>query len=340
MIDEKMLNSLSIEDKEIFKQGLKDLIDQTYVIENEYKSLKQSYNSLQSFISSIVETMPNALWVLNQNQDIFLQNTQASKLHDLLKQIKLDKNKFQMEFKKRSFLIEITKKDDKTIIQATDITGEQRKQRLASMGQVAAHLSHEIRNPIGSISILASTLFNRVDIKSKPIVLEMKRAIWRVERIIKATLLFTKGVSANKTKFFLDELEEECNLALSNYSYLKDIDFDIVLPHKSIYGDKDLLSLVLQNLLFNAIDAIEEDEKEEGKVEIFYSEDDDFCTISVQDDGKEIQDESILFETFKTTKTKGNGLGLSLCKQIAFAHEGDILVFDKPKRFCVKIKNV
>ncbi len=337
MIDENVLNSLSIEDKEVFKKGLKDLIDQTYVIEEEYKSLKQSYNSLHSFISSIVETMPNALWVLNEDGEIFLQNSQAIKLKELLEYINLTKNKFQLEFKNHSYLIEITKKDDKTIIQATDITGEQRKQRLASMGQVAAHLSHEIRNPIGSISLLASTLFNRVDMGSKPIVLEMKRSIWRVERIIKATLLFTKGIQPNMEKFYLDELNEECDLALSNYTYSKDIDFLINLPHVQVLGDKDLLSLVLQNLLFNAIDAIEEDEKDSGNVRVAYKKDGKYHTISVEDDGKDIENEEILFETFKTTKTRGNGLGLSLCAQIAKAHKGEITVLKEPKRFCLKV---
>ncbi len=52
------------------------------------------------------------------------------------------------------------------------------------MGSVAAHLAHEIRNPIGSISLLASTLFARSELKNKHIVLEIQKAIARVERIV------------------------------------------------------------------------------------------------------------------------------------------------------------
>ncbi len=340
MTDEDMLNSLSSEDKESFKKGLEDLINQTYVIENEYKTLNESYKSLQTFISQIVETIPNALWVLENNGNLFLQNSEAAKLSSLLKQIDMNEEKKEIEFNDCSYLIKIIKKEDKTIIQATDITGEKRKERLASMGQVAAHLSHEIRNPIGSVSLLASTLFNKVDIKSKPIVLEMKRSIWRVERIIKATLLFTKGIHVNFASFFLDELEDECNHAISYYTYTKDIDFDIKLPHVKIKGDKELLSLVLQNLIFNAIDAIEESEKEDlHVVKINYKKEDNFHIICVYDSGIEIKDENLLFEPFKTTKTKGNGLGLTLCSQIATAHEGEIFIKQNPKQFCLKIKD-
>ncbi len=63
MIDESLLNSLSNKEKEIFKKGLEDLINQTYVIEDEYKKLNESYTSLQDFIAQIIEVQPNALWV-------------------------------------------------------------------------------------------------------------------------------------------------------------------------------------------------------------------------------------------------------------------------------------
>lgn len=67
MIDENLLNSLSATEKELFKKGLKDLIDRTYVIEDEYKKLGISYNALQEFIRQIIEVQPNALWVLDEN---------------------------------------------------------------------------------------------------------------------------------------------------------------------------------------------------------------------------------------------------------------------------------
>lgn len=336
MIDENLLNSLSAKEKELFKQGLEDLINQTYVIEDEYKKLGVSYTTLQDFIRQIIEVQPNALWVFDSDGAIFLQNSEAKKMGAILEGLVLEEES-EIDFEGRSYLIKGVTKSDKKIITATDITEGKRQERLVSMGQVAAHLSHEIRNPIGSVSLLASTLLKKVDPSVKPLVTEIKKAIWRVERIIKATLLFTKNVQINPSYFYLDRLIKECEQAISHYSYTKEVTFQFDLPHVEIKADFELLNLVIQNFIFNAIDAIEECEKESGLVSIAYVEDDAFILLHVKDDGKPIENKNILFEPFKTTKTKGNGLGLALSLQIIQAHGGKINLLEDPKGFEIKI---
>ncbi|AOO64618.1 sensor histidine kinase [Sulfurospirillum halorespirans] len=336
MIDENLLNSLSAKEKELFKQGLEDLINQTYVIEDEYKKLNESYTTLQDFIRQIIEVQPNALWVFDNDGAIFLQNSEAKKMGAILEGLVLEEES-EIDFEGRSYLIKGVTKSDKKIITATDITEGKRQERLVSMGQVAAHLSHEIRNPIGSVSLLASTLLKKVDPSVKPLVTEIKKAIWRVERIIKATLLFTKNVQINPSYFYLDRLIKECEQAISHYSYTKEVTFQFDLPHVEIKADFELLNLVIQNFIFNAIDAIEECEKESGLVSIAYVEDDAFILLHVKDDGKPIENKNILFEPFKTTKTKGNGLGLALSLQIIQAHGGKINLLEDPKGFEIKI---
>jgi signal transduction histidine kinase len=334
MIDEELLNSLSTKEKEIFKKGLSDLIEQTYVIEEEYKKLNESYTSLQDFIREMIEVQPNALWILDNENEIFLQNSEAKCLQGLLKKIRKEEDAYEIEYENRFYLVKVANHIDKTVVSATDITEEKRKERLASMGQVAAHLSHEIRNPIGSVSLLASTLFKRVDVQSKPLVLEMKKAIWRVERIIKATLLFTKGLQPNIASFSLSDLANECEKATSQYTFTKEIDFIYDFPQISLKGDFELLTLVLQNFIFNAIDAIEEHEdSQQNKITLVYKENKDFYSIQVFDTGKEVENKNILFEPFKTTKTKGNGLGLALSLQIIEAHNGKINLLENPKGF-------
>jgi len=336
MIDETLLNSLSAKEKELFKQGLADLINQTYVIEDEYKKLGESYTSLQAFIRQIIEVQPNALWVFDEDGSIFLQNSEAKKMGAILEGLSHEEES-EIDFEGRSYLIKNVTKSDKLIITATDITEGKRQERLVSMGQVAAHLSHEIRNPIGSVSLLASTLLKKVDPSIKPLVTEIKKAIWRVERIIKATLLFTKNVQVNQSYFYLDRLIKECEQAISHYSYTKEVAFHFDLPHVEIKADFELLNLVLQNFIFNAIDAIEECEKESGNVSIDYVEDEEFVLLHVKDDGKPIENKNILFEPFKTTKTKGNGLGLALSLQIIQAHSGKINLLEDPKGFEIRI---
>jgi len=337
MIDEKLLNSLNTDEKEVFKKGLDDLINQTYVIENEYKQLNASYKSLQNFIAQIIEVQPNALWVIDEDEKIFLQNSEAKKTNGLLKLILKNQNQKEIKYDDFYFIVKIVKQSDKTIISATDITEEKRQERLISMGQVAAHLSHEIRNPIGSVSLLASTLFKKVDVRTKPIVLEIRKSIWRVERIIKATLLFTKGLRVDKSPFLLDKLTDEIEQSISFYTYSKSINFHFNLPKIVINGDLELLSLVFQNLVFNAIDAIEDSEDEHGTIELNYEQSANHHIINILDSGKDIEDENILFEPFKTTKTKGNGLGLALALQIIKAHNGKIKIKNNPKRFQIEI---
>jgi len=336
MIDETLLNSLSAKEKELFKQGLEDLINQTYVIEDEYKKLGESYTALQDFIRQIIEVQPNALWVFDNDGAIFLQNSEAKKIGSILEGLSLEEES-EVDFEGRSYLIKSVTKSDKKIITATDITEGKRQERLVSMGQVAAHLSHEIRNPIGSVSLLASTLLKKVDPNVKPLVTEIKKAIWRVERIIKATLLFTKSVQINPSFFYLDRLIKECEQAISHYSYTKEVSFHFDLPHVEIKADFELLNLVLQNFIFNAIDAIEECEKENGNVSISFVENSEYVILHVKDDGKPIENKNILFEPFKTTKTKGNGLGLALSLQIIQAHNGKINLLEEPKGFEIKI---
>ena len=64
---------------------------------------------------------------------------------------------------------------------------------------------------------------------------------------------------------------------------------------------------------------------------------DDFIVLRVMDDGKPIENKNILFEPFKTTKTKGNGLGLALSLQIIQAHNGKIELLENPKGFEISL---
>ena len=192
------------------------------------------------------------------------------------------------------------------------------------MGQISAHLAHEIRNPVGSVALLASTLLKRVDIKNKTLVLEIKKSIWRVERIVKATLLFSKGVQIHKSEIIPQNIQNEIQESLNYYTYSKNINFIFRFDDEVFEADFDLLCIVLQNFLFNAIDAIEESDEEEGIVEIEYHKNPKEVIFKIYDNGKPIENPQILFEPFKSTKLKGNGLGLALSLQIIEAHNGPL----------------
>ena len=91
------------------------------------------------------------------------------------------------------------------------------------------------------------------------------------------------------------------------------------------------------NCCYNAIDAIEEDDNEAGRVDVNYEKQDDSHKIIFMDSGIEVENPNILFEPFKSTKIKGNGLGLSLSLQIIEVHGGSISLEQKPKAFVVRL---
>ncbi len=317
-------------DKENLLDNLEEVIANTYAIEREFKQFKK-------ILDDVINFLPNALWVLDKDENFFLINTEAKMLSTLYYEIDKTKNNYELEFNNKIYLIKIIKTEQNTIISATDITEQKRDERLASMGKVSAHLAHEIRNPIGSISILASTLLNKVDTKNKLLVMEMQKSIYRVERIIKTTLLFTKGVKANKREFSLKELEDEIYDSYEYYSLTKDIELKIDFSDVSLYGDFELLSIVTQNFLYNALDAIEESEDDSGVVEFSYESEGDFDIIVVKDSGVPIQNKNILYEPFQTTKLKGHGLGLALSLEIIKAHNGKIELLKEEKGFKIYI---
>lgn len=326
-----MNNQLNPTNEELLK-NLELIINQTYKAEADFNELNQIFRG-------VINALPSALWVVSNNQ-IYLFNEKAKEIPLKWQEITVDHNDTEIEIDDRFYILQVSKEGEKTIILATDNTKSRRNERLIAMGQMAAHLAHEIRNPVGAVSIMASTLFNRVDLGSKALVLEIKKSIWRVERIVKATLLFSKGFTINPSAVTLSDLATELESAVGNYSYSKEIAFNFLLPNSPATIDYDLISLVLQNMVFNAIDAIEESENDDGKVEIEYRFDNGLHQIDISDSGKDFEDRDGLFQAFFTTKTKGHGLGLVLSRQIIEAHGGTISLLDTKKGFAITIKNM
>ena len=322
----------------ITPEELNLLIEQTYKVEYEFNELKASYVHLQDTVEKIVEFLPNAIWILDEEGNIFLQNSQAKSLGELFKLLELKNNDYEVTFNSKAYLIKSSSYKDKLMLSATDITEQKRKENLATMGQMAAHLSHEIRNPIGSISLLSSTLKKRVIPENIPIVEEIQKSVYKIERIIKATLMFSKGMHANKIPFMWSELEDALRKVIEYYGYTKEIKFIFPQQKIMINGDRDLLEMLFSNFLINAIDAIELDDNEDGIIEVVYEMNDKFHKFYIYDSGVMIENKKELFEAFKSTKVKGNGLGLVLSRQIAEAHGGSVELLDeKRKGFEIKL---
>ena len=314
------------------------LIEQTYKVENEFNELKASYAHLQDTVEKVVEFLPNAIWIVNADNTIFLQNSRARELWELLKLLEYKSEDYELKFNAKSYLIKSSSYKDKIMLSATDITEQKRKENLATMGQMAAHLSHEIRNPIGAISLMSSTLKKRVKPENIAIVEEIQNSVNRIERIIKATLMFSKGVKATKREVLWSELRDSIDMSISYYAYSKEIEFIFPEEEFTLNADMDLLDMLFSNFIINAIDAIELDENEEGVIRIEHRDDAAFHIFRIYDSGVAIENKKELFEAFKSTKVKGNGLGLILSREIAEAHGGSVALLEtKEKCFEIRI---
>lgn len=316
----------------ITSEELNLLIEQTYKVENEYIELKASYAHLQDTVEKVVEFLPNAIWIINDDNTVFLQNSKARGLWALLRLLEIKNDDYEVSYESRDYLVKSSTYQDKIMLSVIDITEQKRKENLATMGQMAAHLSHEIRNPVGSISLLSSTLKKRVKAENIAIVEEIQSSVYRIDRIVKATLMFSKGVQINKTTFKWHTLKEAITTAVGYYGYSKEIRCTLPSENFTMSADKDLLEMLFSNFIINAIDAIELDDNDDGTIDVEYEKGKKFHKFYIYDSGIPIEDKEGLFEAFNSTKVKGNGLGLVLSQQIAEAHDGYVKLMDGEKK--------
>jgi two-component system, NtrC family, sensor histidine kinase HydH len=199
-------------------------------------------------------------------------------------------------------------------------------ERLASLGEMVASVSHEIKNPLGIIQSTAELLsgMNQADEKQKMLSLVIKEESVRLNNIVTEFLDFARPHELNIQVCHLEEIIRK------NISFLgQDLEKKGIQVRDNfnnrIYkfnGDPERLYRAFMNLFINSIQAI----TGPGTIDIRVIESRVGYRIEIQDSGTGIDDENIkkIFNPFFTTKEKGSGLGLSIVKNIIEAHEGTI----------------
>jgi signal transduction histidine kinase len=206
------------------------------------------------------------------------------------------------------------------------------KKRLAALGEMAAGIAHEIRNPLGGIQLYASTLASEVSDRplASDLVRKISSGVKGLNSLVSDMLAFTRDLQLAKREEDLSEIVTE-TLELAAPSLLE---ADVtVRVHGSIEGrqvmaDRRLLGRVLLNLVMNAAEAIGEAEIEGGRIEIRADrrEGSEQLELTIEDNGPGIPKENLekLFDPFFTTKHTGTGLGLAIVHRIIEGHGGKI----------------
>jgi signal transduction histidine kinase len=201
------------------------------------------------------------------------------------------------------------------------------------MAKLYAGLAHEIRTPLTTLSNLISMLPDRLgDSDYRQLLVTLVPAeVARIAALAEKLRAMAPGASS-RTSMDLGQLLH--NLIALQHSRLRDRALELSLHIEPdlpmIFGDHDRLVQLFTNLVQNAIDA----SPTRAHIEVHARSLDSTIVVQVLDEGSglssEIEDR--LFEPFLTTKTTGMGLGLSICREIAEAHNARLILENRDDR--------
>jgi PAS domain S-box len=208
-------------------------------------------------------------------------------------------------------------------------------QRLATLGELATSIAHELNQPLAAIMASASTarriLRDHGDMEMlKPIVNDVLEAAARAADVVRRARAMVRHDDAILETLSVNDLVSgvarlmASDLVIRQVSLRLDLDPNV----RSVVGDRVQLQQVLLNLLLNAVDAVDGLPREERNVIVTTRQiGDGDVELVVRDTGRGIPPGmgNRVFEPFVTTKRKGTGLGLAIVRAIVHAHGGRVL---------------
>ena len=205
---------------------------------------------------------------------------------------------------------------------------------LATLGESAAILAHEIKNPITSVNLALRAVADKLGEDEQAVLEDLVGRMQRLERVMHRTVSFTKPLKLQWSE--VDACELACEVLEELRPAIEESGFDVsfVRPDDRCWvrADRQLLGEVLTNLVGNGVEILREAEaghqvrvtvelessKSGGKPE--------YVRFIVEDDGPGFPAglRETLFKPFYTTKAKGSGLGLAFCRKVVDEHSGTI----------------
>ena len=202
------------------------------------------------------------------------------------------------------------------------------KGRLAVLGQLTATVSHEIRNPLGTVAnalyLLKDSLSDEDHAHLARPLLLAERNIERCDNIISDLLDFSRQRNIQKEQLDIDAWLTEL---LSELSFPEEVHchWDLI-SQVTAQADSERLRRVMVNVVTNALQALNETQKPDKTLEIRTRVNGDRCEIEVRDNGPGMSEEvmSRIFEPMFSTKNFGVGLGVPIIKNILNGHGGGV----------------
>ena len=205
-----------------------------------------------------------------------------------------------------------------------------RTQHLAEIGQLAASLAHEIKNPLagisGAIQVIGDSLAE--DSPYRSIVGDILGQISRLDATVRDLLLYARPTPPERQDVKMSGLVTVLISILQEEPALRNLDVRFAGTDAVAYGDERQLEQLMMNLILNAAHA----STDGMAIQVEAIESADGITLEVKDRGKGMPEEvrQRALEPFFTTKAKGTGLGLAICRRIAESHGGTIAIESHP----------
>lgn len=202
----------------------------------------------------------------------------------------------------------------------------ERIDRLASLGELAAGMAHEIRNPLTGIKTSGQVLLRKYgdDQNAHGLVERIIREIDRLNDLIKNLLQFARPEVSNISEVYILPVINDVLFLISKFIEEKNITVKLnALEQDKFYFDEGHLKQILLNLILNAVKAVDI----RGIIEISFKDN----QLIIKDNGHGMNSEQLrrCFDPFFTTDPKGTGLGLSVVHRLIEQNNAGIKVFSK-----------
>jgi two-component system, NtrC family, sensor histidine kinase HydH len=192
-------------------------------------------------------------------------------------------------------------------------------EKLASIGQMAATVAHEVRNPLGVIKSASSLLTESLpadDADGHKAGRFISEEIDRLDAFVRALLDYARPIQAQRERIGLDELAERVERLTAGQPLRPQIDVE----SGHVHVDPELMAHAIAALVTNACQAAKT--RVSVTIRVLHGG----LDVRVIDDGDGVDDElaTTIFEPFVTHKTKGTGLGLPMAARVVQAHSGEL----------------
>jgi PAS domain S-box-containing protein len=195
---------------------------------------------------------------------------------------------------------------------------------LARLGEMAAVVAHEVKNPLAGIRGALQVISTRMPAASRDraVVGDILARLDSLNEMVHDLLVFARPRDPKIVPVTVGPLVDATALLLKRDPVFAHVAVDVHGGDQTIDADPELLQIVFSNLLLNAAQAMNGD----GRVDVTVSRHDGRCDIAVRDTGPGMPSEvrERMFEPFFTTKHRGTGLGLSTARRVVDQHGGEI----------------